>query len=144
MSKRVIYVCKRNLGSPCCAPTSVPHCKRMRFHMSTSVRAPLLLAVMPPLVCAQPATFDGTVRPFLVKTCYTCHNAKQTRAGLNLESLTFRRTIRDTGSNNIGDALSLSPVLMEKNLAAADKVVQTAIFGQENLKPTVERHQRRE
>ena len=45
------------------------------------------------------------------------------------------------GFDNIGDALSLSPVLMEKYLAAAEKVVRTAIFGLEKLKPTVVRHQ---
>ena len=45
------------------------------------------------------------------------------------------------GFDNIGDALSLSPVLMEKYLAAAEKVTRTAIFGQEKLKPTVVRHQ---
>jgi hypothetical protein len=45
------------------------------------------------------------------------------------------------GFDNIGDALSLSPVLMEKYLAAAEKVVNTAIFGIEKLKPTVVRHQ---
>ena len=45
------------------------------------------------------------------------------------------------GFDNIGDALSLSPVLMEKYLAAAEKVTRTALFGQESLKPTVVRHQ---
>jgi cytochrome c5 len=41
------------------------------------------------------------------------------------------------GFDNIGDVLSLSPVLMEKYLAAAEKVARTAIFGQEQLKPTL-------
>lgn len=179
---------------------------------------------------AQPAAFNGTVRPFLVKTCYTCHDAKLSSGGLNLESFSppesvaknrekwelvlnklksgemppkglprpaeaelkrvegwlqsefdradaalkpaagrvtarrlnraeYNNTVRDLlgvdfkpaddfpqddsgyGFDNIGDALSLSPVLMEKYLAAAEKVVQSAIFGQENLKPTVVRHQ---
>jgi mono/diheme cytochrome c family protein len=45
------------------------------------------------------------------------------------------------GFDNIGDALSLSPVLMEKYLAAAEKVARTALFGPEKLKPTVVRHQ---
>ncbi|MEP6715261.1 MAG: DUF1592 domain-containing protein [Terriglobia bacterium] len=45
------------------------------------------------------------------------------------------------GFDNIADALSLSPVLMEKYLAAAEKAVQTAIFGHDAIKPTVVRHQ---
>jgi hypothetical protein len=45
------------------------------------------------------------------------------------------------GFDNIGDALSLSPVLMEKYLAAAETIARTAIFGLEDLKPTVVRHQ---
>jgi Protein of unknown function (DUF1592)/Protein of unknown function (DUF1588)/Protein of unknown function (DUF1587)/Protein of unknown function (DUF1585)/Protein of unknown function (DUF1595)/Planctomycete cytochrome C len=41
------------------------------------------------------------------------------------------------GFDNIGDVLSLSPVLMEKYLAAAEKVARAALFGQEQLKPTL-------
>ncbi|MCI0391605.1 MAG: DUF1592 domain-containing protein [Acidobacteria bacterium] len=41
------------------------------------------------------------------------------------------------GFDNIGDVLSLSPVLMEKYLAAAEKVARTAVFGHEMLKPTL-------
>ena len=43
------------------------------------------------------------------------------------------------GFDNIGDVLSLSPVLMEKYLAAAEKISRTAIFGVEPLKPTLVR-----
>src|SRR6266850_4106528 len=43
------------------------------------------------------------------------------------------------GFDNIGDVLSLSPVLMEKYLAAAEKLARTAIFGVEPLKPTLVR-----
>jgi hypothetical protein len=43
------------------------------------------------------------------------------------------------GFDNIGDVLSLSPVLMEKYLAAAEKVARTAVFGFEPLKPTLVR-----
>jgi hypothetical protein len=43
------------------------------------------------------------------------------------------------GFDNIGDVLSLSPVLMEKYLAAAEKIARTAIFGYEPLKPTLVR-----
>ncbi len=43
------------------------------------------------------------------------------------------------GFDNIGDVLSLSPVLMEKYLVAAEKIVRTAMFGPESLKPTLVR-----
>lgn len=43
------------------------------------------------------------------------------------------------GFDNIGDVLSLSPVLMEKYLAAAEKISRTAIFGVEPIKPTLMR-----
>ena len=45
------------------------------------------------------------------------------------------------GFDTIGDALSLSPVLMEKYFAAAEKIARTAIFGLEKVPPTVVRHQ---
>lgn len=45
------------------------------------------------------------------------------------------------GFDSIGDVLSLSPVLMEKYLAAAEKIVHTAIYGTGDVKPTVVRHQ---
>ena len=43
------------------------------------------------------------------------------------------------GFDNIGAVLSLSPVLMEKYLAAAEKISRTAIFGVAPLKPTLVR-----
>src|ERR1700682_108608 len=43
------------------------------------------------------------------------------------------------GFDNIGDVLSLSPVLMEKYVAAAEKISRIAIFGVEPLKPTLVR-----
>jgi hypothetical protein len=45
------------------------------------------------------------------------------------------------GFDNIGDVLSLSPVLMEKYLKAAESVVRAALFGPEQRKPTVLRYQ---
>ncbi len=39
------------------------------------------------------------------------------------------------GFDNIADALSLSPVLLEKYLYAAERAVRTAVFGPEKLKP---------
>lgn len=43
------------------------------------------------------------------------------------------------GFDNIGDVLSLSPVLMERYVSAADRVVRTAVFGVEEMKPTLVR-----
>src|SRR5581483_988792 len=43
------------------------------------------------------------------------------------------------GFDNIGDVLSLSPLLMEKYLAAADKIARAAIVINEPVKPVVER-----
>jgi hypothetical protein len=43
------------------------------------------------------------------------------------------------GFDNIADVLSLSPVLMEKYISAADKVSRTALFGPPPLKPTLTR-----
>ena len=45
------------------------------------------------------------------------------------------------GFDNIGDVLSLSPVLMERYMNAADKLVRTALYGPEKLKPVLVRHQ---
>lgn len=44
------------------------------------------------------------------------------------------------GFDNIGDVLSLSPVLMEKYLSAAEKIAGAAIVVSPVLKPTVERY----
>jgi Protein of unknown function (DUF1592)/Protein of unknown function (DUF1588)/Protein of unknown function (DUF1587)/Protein of unknown function (DUF1585)/Protein of unknown function (DUF1595)/Planctomycete cytochrome C len=41
------------------------------------------------------------------------------------------------GFDNIADVLSISPVLMEKYLTAAEKISRTAIFGNEPMKPTL-------
>src|SRR5262249_14135032 len=43
------------------------------------------------------------------------------------------------GFDNIADVLSLSPVLMEKYVSAADKVSRVALFGPPVLKPTLTR-----
>ena len=45
------------------------------------------------------------------------------------------------GFDNIGDVLSLSPVLLEKYLKAAEAVVHTALYGPEKRKPTALRSQ---
>jgi mono/diheme cytochrome c family protein len=43
------------------------------------------------------------------------------------------------GFDNIADVLSLSPVLMEKYLSAADRVARAAVFGPPTLQPTLTR-----
>ncbi len=43
------------------------------------------------------------------------------------------------GFDNIGDVLSVSPVLMERYLLASERVARTAVFGPEPRKPTLER-----
>ena len=48
------------------------------------------------------------------------------------------------GFDNIGDVLSLSPVLMEKYLAAAEKIAKAAILPAPLPKPTIARHGRGE
>src|SRR5580704_13736158 len=45
------------------------------------------------------------------------------------------------GFDNIGDVLSLSPVLMERYLSAAEKVTRAALFGPELMKPAIVRFQ---
>jgi hypothetical protein len=45
------------------------------------------------------------------------------------------------GFDNIADVLSLSPVLMEKYIVAAEKITQTALHGPPAMKPQVERYQ---
>ena len=45
------------------------------------------------------------------------------------------------GFDNVADVLSLSPVLMEKYMAAADRLSRAAIFGAGDVKPTMVRLQ---
>jgi mono/diheme cytochrome c family protein len=69
--------------------------------------------------------YDNTVRDLL---------------GIDLHlSDSFPQDDSGYGFDNIADVLSLSPVLMEKYLAAAEKISRTAIFGIEPLKPTLVR-----
>ena len=44
------------------------------------------------------------------------------------------------GFDNIGDVLSLSPALMERYMATAEKVARAALFGPSEMKPTLTRH----
>src|SRR5688572_27769220 len=52
----------------------------------------------------------------------------------------FPRDDEGYGFDNIGDVLSLSPVLMEKYLAAAEQIARKAIMVNQPLRPTVERY----
>lgn len=45
------------------------------------------------------------------------------------------------GFDNVSDVLSLSPVLMEKYLVAAEKIAHVAVYGPEPMKPVLERYQ---
>jgi hypothetical protein len=45
------------------------------------------------------------------------------------------------GFDNIGAVLSLSPVLMEKYMASAEKIARTELFGAGDIKPSLERRQ---
>jgi hypothetical protein len=69
--------------------------------------------------------YDNTVRDLLGVDLHSSDDFPQDDSGY--------------GFDNIGDVLSLSPVLMEKYLAAAEKISRTAIFGVEPLKPTLVR-----
>ncbi len=73
------------------------------------------------------AEYNNTIRDLLAVNFHPADDFPQDDSGY--------------GFDNIGDVLSLSPVLMERYLNAADKVVHTALYGPEALKPTVVRHQ---
>jgi hypothetical protein len=53
----------------------------------------------------------------------------------------FPPDVPGDGFDNTASVLSLSPVLMEKYLAAAEKVARTAVFGPEPMKPERMAHQ---
>ena len=69
--------------------------------------------------------YDNTVRDLLGVDLHPADDFPQDDSGY--------------GFDNIGDVLSLSPVLMEKYLAAAEKISRAAIFGVEPLKATLVR-----
>ena len=69
------------------------------------------------------AEYNNTVRDLLGVAVRPADNFPQDDSGY--------------GFDNIGDVLSLSPVLMEKYLAAAERVARAAVFGPEQMKPTM-------
>ncbi len=72
------------------------------------------------------AEYNNTVRDLLGVTLRPADDFPQDDSGY--------------GFDNIGDVLSVSPVLMETYLAAAERVARVALFGDERLKPTAVRH----
>lgn len=68
------------------------------------------------------------------------NNTVRDLLGVHLEPANdFPQDDSGYGFDNIGDVLSLSPVLMEKYLTAAERVTREAIFGPEKMKPSVVR-----
>jgi len=71
--------------------------------------------------------YDNTVRDLLGVTLHAASDFPQDDSGY--------------GFDNVADVLSLSPVLMEKYMAAAEKVTRAALFGLGDLQPTLVRLQ---
>ena len=69
------------------------------------------------------AEYNNTVRELLGVDVHPADNFPQDDSGY--------------GFDNIGDVLSLSPVLMEKYLAAAERVAREALFGPDQMKPAM-------
>jgi hypothetical protein len=73
------------------------------------------------------AEYNNTIRDLLAVDFHPADNFPQDDSGY--------------GFDNIGDVLSLSPVLMEKYFSAAEKIAQTALLGPAPMKPYVVRIQ---
>jgi hypothetical protein len=71
------------------------------------------------------AEYDNTIRDLLGVDLHPADDFPQDDSGY--------------GFDNIGDVLSLSPALMEKYFAAAEKVTRTALFGPPKMAPTLTR-----
>ncbi|HEY1946442.1 MAG TPA: DUF1587 domain-containing protein, partial [Bryobacteraceae bacterium] len=69
------------------------------------------------------AEYNNTIRDLLGVDFHPADNFPQDDSGY--------------GFDNIGDVLSLSPVLMEKYFSAAEKIAQTAVLGPAAVKPYV-------
>src|SRR5438128_9441041 len=102
--------------------------KVCRFVESEFARADRLIAPDPGRVTARRLNrneYNNTVRDLLGVDLQPADDFPQDDSGY--------------GFDNIGDVLSLSPVLMEKYLAAAERVARAAVFGVDLLKPTLAR-----
>ena len=73
------------------------------------------------------AEYDNTIRDLLALNVDPAADFPQDDSGY--------------GFDNIGDVLSLSPVLMEKYLNAAERISRMAVFGAEPMKPSLVRLQ---
>jgi mono/diheme cytochrome c family protein len=71
--------------------------------------------------------YNNTIRDLLAVTLRPADDFPQDDAGY--------------GFDNVADVLSLSPVLMEKYMASAERVARAALFGAGDLKPTLVRLQ---
>ncbi len=204
---------------------------RYRWFWRTAQCAGYAMAMAALCLAAAPGSgFDETVKPFLAKNCYGCHNTKLHTADLDVQKYSdvagvaadhatwqkiqqkivsgemppkgiprppqddvnavakwiegefaredalirpdpghvtahrlnraeYNNTIRDLlgvdfhpaddfpqddsgyGFDNVSDVLSLSPVLMEKYLVAAEQIAHAALFGPPAMKPVLERYQ---
>src|SRR5260370_20897086 len=71
------------LGAVC--SKRFPMYNRLDMNQARFIWAPLLMFTS--YASAEPhPTFEGSVRPFLVQTCYACHSTKLNTSGLNLET----------------------------------------------------------
>jgi hypothetical protein len=117
--------------------------------------------VMPPRKRPQPS--DSDVKPVLVWLDAFIDRHASAEVGRTvirrLNRTEYNNTVRDLlgvafrpgddfppdvpghGFDNIAGALTVSPALMEKYLAAAEKVARTAVFGVEAMKPGRTAHQ---
>ena len=73
------------------------------------------------------AEYDNTVRDLLGVDIHAADDFPQDDSGY--------------GFDNIGDVLSISPILMERYLAAAEKISRLAVFGPVGMKPVLARFQ---
>ena len=123
------------------------------------VTAKMKSGEMPPLGAPKPTAADiVTVTKWLEDEFLRQDQATKPDAGRptarRLNRTEYNNTVRDLlgvdirptenfpqdesafGFDNIADALNLSPVLLEKYVDAAERVVRTAIFGPEKMKPS--------
>ena len=73
------------------------------------------------------AEYNNTVRDLLAVNFHPADDFPQDDSGY--------------GFDNIGDVLSLSSSQMEKYVAVSEKIARTAVFGPEQLQPTLVRHE---
>ena len=103
-----------------------------------------LLALLPSLLLAQPKSDPGRV------TARRLNRAEYNNTIRDLLAIDFQPASdfpaddSGYGFDNIGDVLSLSPILMEKYLAAAEKIARAAITPPPTPVPTMVRHGRGE